>query len=327
MTPAPVVIQAEHLADEAAAWLGDRCELVRCAPDDPSFDARLARAAGLVVRTYTRVDRDLLAAAPALRVVGRAGVGLDNIDVAACRARGVEVVYTPDANTQAVGEYVIALVLDAVRPRPRLTRAVGMDEWRRLRARHVGHRQLDEMTLGVLGLGRTGGTVARLAGGLGVSVVFNDLLEIEATRRHGARPVALEELFDVSDVVSIHVDGRPGNRGFVGANLLARLRDDAVLVNTSRGFVVDNDALAAFLDERPAARALLDVHEPEPFGADHPLLGRPNAELMPHLAGRTDAALRTMSWVVRDVLAVLEGRAPVHPAPPAPGAAGRAADH
>src|SRR5262245_48967951 len=105
---APVVVQTEHLDPAAAAWLGEHCRLVVCPHDSPDLHAAIKDAEGLVVRTYTRVDAGLLSRAPTLRVVGRAGVGLDNIDVHACRARGVEIVYTPDANTQAVVEYVVA---------------------------------------------------------------------------------------------------------------------------------------------------------------------------------------------------------------------------
>src|SRR5690348_859540 len=115
----PLVIQTEHLDPEAAAWLADRCELAVCpSEDEPRFSQLPSRAAGLVIRTYTQVNESLLARAPHLRVVARAGVGLDNVDAAACRARGVTVLSTPDANTRAVVEYVTALMLDALRPRP-----------------------------------------------------------------------------------------------------------------------------------------------------------------------------------------------------------------
>ena len=119
----PLVLQTEDLAPAATEFLRERCELVFCpAADDAKFSGLIGRAQGLVVRTYTRVDEALLERAPLLRVVGRAGVGLDAIDVSACRARGVRVVYTPDANSQAVAEYVFALLFDALRPRAFLGR-------------------------------------------------------------------------------------------------------------------------------------------------------------------------------------------------------------
>lgn len=299
------VIQTEHLAPEAAAWLAERCELIACAHDDPRFAALLKEADALIVRTYTIVNEKLLARAPKLRVVGRAGVGLDNVDQAACAKRGVVVVNTPDANTQAVVEYVTALIGDALRPRKTLDRAVDPAKWNKLRSEIVGRRQMSDLTLGILGLGRIGRRVAEVAHAIGFSVLFNDLIAPEPACVFAAS-VAADELFARCDVISIHIDGRDSNRDFVGAGLIGRMKEDAVFINTSRGFVVDASALAAFLRTHPQAQAHLDVHEPEPFGPDYPLLGLSNAKLYPHLASRTETAMSNMSWVVRDVWAALE---------------------
>ena len=313
--PLPVILQTEHLDPEPAAWLAERSMLVVCALNDPSLPDALTRDDGLIVRTYTQVDSKLLAAMPLLKVVGRAGVGLDNIDVPACRQRGIEVVYTPDANTQAVVEYVLALMCDVLRPRLALDVALSTLDWNRLRAETVGRRQLNELTLGILGLGRVGKGVARVASALGCRVIYNDLVEIDPSQRFGADPVSVDDLFATADIVSLHIDGRSSNRGFVNDRLLERLKPDAVLINTCRGFVVDNLSLAAAFRDRPKASACLDVHEPEPFDVDYPLLGLPNVRLYPHLASRTATAMRNMSWVVRDVWAVLQGTTPRYPAP------------
>ena len=147
----------------------------------------------------------------------------------------------------------------------------------------------------------------RYLAGLGMRVIYNDLVEIDQEQRFGAQPVPVEGLFEQADVISVHVDGREENRHFVDERLLGRMRSDAVLINTSRGFVVDSAALAEFLKAHSGALALLDVHEPEPFGQDYPLLGLPNARLYPHLASRTQRAMENMSWVVRDVVRVLKG--------------------
>lgn len=310
------MIQTEELDAPAAEWLRERCEVVRCPPDDPaSLGALLPEAAGLVVRTYTTVDAGLLDRAPRLRVVGRAGVGLDRIDVPECRRRGVEVVHTPDANSDAVAEFVFALLLDALRPRAVTPVAMPADRWCDLRTRLIAPVQLRELTLGVLGLGRVGSRVARIGAGFGMPVLYHDLAEIPPASRHGARPVDLPDLLARSDVLTIHVDNRAGNRGLMSETLLARLKPGAVLVNTSRGLVMDTPALARWLRANPAARALIDVHDPEPFGPDYPLLGLPNATLTPHLAAATATAHRAMSWVVRDVWRVLCGERPEHPAP------------
>lgn len=306
----PLILVTEDLDPTAIAWLRDRCNVVASTAADPGFPELLAQAAGLVVRTYTRVDSGLLSRAPSLRVVGRAGVGLDNIDVAACRARGVEVVHTPDANTQAVAEYVVGLLLDVTRPRERVTDGLPIDQWTNLRRRLVAPRQLSELCLGIIGLGRVGTRVARAAGGLGMNVQYHDLLEIAPEHRQGARPVSLEDLLRTSDVVSVHVDARSANHGFLNAERINMLSADAILVNTSRGFVIDAHALAAFLRASPSATAIIDVHDPEPFGDSYPLLQCPNARLYPHLGAATAAAHAAMSWVVRDVWRVLSGESP-----------------
>jgi phosphoglycerate dehydrogenase-like enzyme len=310
-----LVIQTEHLSPDAAAWLAQRCRLVVCGYDQPELTAALPEARGLVVRTYTIVNEKLLEKASNLRVVARAGVGLDNIDIKACRRRGIEVVYTPDANTQAVVEYVMCLLADALRPRVAVTAALNSKEWNYLRQMTVAPRQMNELTLGILGLGRVGKGVAEVAGAVGFRVLYHDLFDLPPDVRHGAQATPLDALFEQSDVLSVHIDGRPENRGFIAGKLIERMKPNVVFINTSRGFVVDNLSLAAFLKEHPSALAMLDVHEPEPFDAAYPLLGLANARLYPHLASRTDAAMNNMSWVVRDVVEVLEGRTPRFPAP------------
>ncbi len=318
MSSAHTVIQTEHLAPEAAAWLAERCTLIRSEPDDPGFAAALADAAALVVRTYTTVDAALLAGAARLRVVGRAGAGLDNIDVEACRARGVEVVYTPDANTQAVVEYVLAQLTSLLRPGVVLDEPVAPEAWKRLRARRPDRPQMSEMTLGLLGLGRIGRRLAQVAAAIGFRrVLYHDLAQIAPQDRCGAVPVPPGQLFAEADVLSLHVDGRQTNRRFVGEALLQRMKPDVVFLNTSRGYVVDSSALASFLRDHPGSVALLDVHDPEPFDAVYPLLGMPNVRLFPHMAAATRRADLDMSWVVRDVVAVLAGDPPRCAAPPA----------
>ncbi len=311
----PLVIQTEHLEDEAASWLAERCRLVKCPSDDARFDELLKGAEALVVRTYTDVDQRMLARAPKLRVVGRAGVGLDNIDVNACRARNVEVVHTPDANGQAVTELVFAFLLDAYRPRVFLDEAIAKPDWVSLRTELRAEHQLADLTLGVVGVGRVGQRVCRIAGALGMRVMCHDLQEIPSEKRSGATLAPIEDLLGACDVVTIHVDGRTSNRHFIDAEKIARLRPDATLINTSRGFVVDPGALASWLGVHPGARAMLDVHEPEPIAPDSPLLALSNAHLTPHIGAATRAAQRNMSWVVRDVWGVLEGQPPLNPAP------------
>lgn len=313
------MVQTEPLDEAAAAWLRERCELVVAPWEDAAgLVPLLPRADGLLIRTYTKVDDALLARAPRLRVVARAGVGLDNVDLAACARRGVTVVSTPGANTRAVVELVTAFMLDAFRPRLYLDGPLGGAAWTKARKDLVAPRQLSDRTLGIVGLGRVGSGVARVGAAMDMRVLYNDLLDIPAERRDGATPAPLERVLAEADVVTLHVDGRRANRGLIGASRLALLKPDVLLINTSRGMVVDAHALAAFLRAHPAARAYLDVHEPEPVPPGHPLLGLPNARLTPHIGAATRTAHANMSWVVKDLWRVLSGEPPEHPASPEP---------
>lgn len=313
----PIVVVTETLADVPAAWLKERVALRWASLDDrEALHRELAAAEGLLVRTYTNVDDALLEHAPRLKVVGRAGVGLDNIDLDACRRRGVRVVYTPDANTQAVVEYVLGLMLDAVRPRTDMPAGLEPARFHSLRQSEVG-QQLDQSTLGILGFGRIGKRLGRAAYALGMNVRVCDLLPEAELRKAAPFPfeyVDHDTLYAGSDILSVHVDGRSANRHLIDAAALAKLRPHCLFINAARGMLVDIAALAGWLNAHPDARAVLDVHDPEPPPADYPLFGLPNARLLPHLASRTEQALENMSWVVRDVHAVLEGREPEYPA-------------
>ncbi len=313
--PDHLVLITEELDREPEAWLAERCAVERISSAAPGFGERVREADGLIVRTYTQVDGALLDAAPRLKVVARAGVGLDNIDVPACRSRGVEVVYAPGANTRAVVEFVLASMLDALRPRERVTGALPLAEWKKLRSSLGAPVQLAGATLGIIGLGRIGKQVARAASAIDMRVIYTDVSEIPGGERFGAKPVEIEALASSSDVVTVHVDGRASNRGLIGAAFLDRMKAGAVLINSSRGMVVDPVACAAWLARDPGARAMLDVHDPEPIAPDSPLLGVANAVLTPHIAGGTRAAKLGMSWVVRDVWRVLRGEVPEHAAP------------
>ena len=319
MADRPRVLITEGSDARPLAWLRERADVVEMRTDDPSFSEQLAQAQGLIVRTYTRVTPAFLEGAPRLKVVGRGGVGLENIDVAACRRRGVEVVFTPDANTWAVGDFVFGLVLQLLRPWAIFReRAYDPKEFKRIRDTVRG-RQLNELTLGILGMGRVGRRVGHIAAdGFGMRVIYNDVVDFEKAANSPpfrATPVDKDTLYRESDVLSLHVDMRPGNENLVGRGQLALMKPTAVVINTSRGEVLDAAALADVLRAKRLAGAALDVFRPEPPGPDFPLLGMDNVILTPHLAARTYTAIENMSWVVRDVVEVLEGRRPKYPAP------------
>ncbi len=313
----PLVLITERSDAHPIQWLREHAEVIELPTTDARFDGALAAAAGMIVRTYTRVDDALLSRAQQLRVVGRGGVGLDNIDVAACRRRGIQVVYTPDANTLAVGDYVFGAMLRLIRPWARFQReAYAPEEFKRVRSSQSG-RQLNELTLGILGLGRVGRRVGSIAAnGFGMRVIFNDLLPVSATSlSFAATAVDKPALFAECDVLSIHVDMRAQNRHLVGRDQIQSMKRGAILINTSRGEVLDAAAVADAIRAGHLSAAALDVFDPEPPALDFPLLGMENVFLTPHMASRTATAIENMGWVVRDVVEVLQGRSPKFPAP------------
>ena len=313
----PKVVITETLDAACADWLSTQCEVVWHMHDAPDLGAQLADAEALIVRTYTQVDDGLLDQAPNVKVIGRAGVGLDNFDLDACRRRGVRVVYTPDANTQAVVEYVLGLILDHYRPRTALTPGTDAQAFHAMRKSEVGI-ELADLTLGILGMGRIGKRIATVANALGIKVLGCDLLDQTELRKQlplvPFEYVDHKTLYANSDIVTVHTDGRPENKHLIDRQALCSLRDEALFINAARGMLVDHEALCDWLKEHPAATAVLDVHDPEPPAKDHPLYGCANAKLLPHLASRTDTALKNMSWVVRDVVAVLQGNEPTYAA-------------
>ena len=318
MTPAarPTVLVTEGSDPKPLQWLSEHANVISMGGDAPEFPATLETAEGLLVRTYTKVNESFLAGAPKLRVVGRGGVGLENIDVGACRRRGIEVVYTPDANTLAVGDFLFGNLLRLIRQwayfRDNLFEP---KEFKRLRDTLRG-KQLNEMSIGILGMGRVGRRVGHIAAnGFGMRVIYNDVVDVRGLLDFPAESVSKEILYSTPDVLSLHVDMRPGNELLVGKQAIAQMKPGSILINTSRGEVLDIDAVAEAIRSGHLAGCAIDVFDPEPPKPGFPLLGFDNVLLTPHLAARTHTALENMSWVVRDVMAVLNGQPPRYPAP------------
>ncbi|GEJ57151.1 hydroxyacid dehydrogenase [Anaeromyxobacter diazotrophicus] len=279
--------------------------------DRARLEAELASAEALVVRNQTRVDAALLARAPRLRVVGRLGVGLDNIDLPACRARGIAVVVARGANAVAVAEHVLACLFAIARRVEAASRSVRAGEWDR---RGFTGVELAGKTLGIVGLGDIGLRLARRAAALELEVLATSPDWPDAAAGL-ARRVPLDELLARSHFVSLHVPLTPATRGLIGAPQLARMRRDAWLVNTSRGEVVDEEALRAALARGAIAGAALDVRHREPTPAPDALAGLENVLLTPHVAGLTaEAQDRTAELVAEDVLRVLGGEPARYPA-------------
>lgn len=272
--------------------------------------ARLADAAALIVRNRTQVDGELLEAAPKLKVVGRLGVGLDNIDTAACMARGIEVIPATGANAQAVAEYVIGVAMVLLRTAYHSTPAVAEGTWPR-GALSEG-REIAGKTLGLVGFGGIGRLTARLGHGIGMTVVgFDPELPASspAWAAHHTAPRSLAEVLAESDVVSLHVPLTRETRGLVDARRIAAMKRDAILVNTARGGVVDEAAVAAALREGRLGGAALDVFDREPLPAGSLLAGCPRLLLTPHIAGVTrESNERVSSLIAERVAAALAPR-------------------
>lgn len=308
------VLISEFMDAPAVDALRQRFD-VRYAPDLVEQRDALLRAAGqadaLIVRNRSQVDAALLAAAPRLRAVGRLGVGLDNIDLPGCAARGIQVVPATGANARAVAEYVIGTLLALLRSAYAASAEVAGGQWPR--AALSQGLEAHGRTLGVVGFGGIGQLTARLAAGLGMRVVACDAAlpaDHPAWADAGATRLELDDLLAQADAVTLHVPLTSGTRHLLDAARIARMRPGAVLINTSRGGIVDETALAVALRGGHLGGAALDVFEQEPLPAGGPLAGAPNLILTPHIAGLTrEANTRVSDMVAAGVTIALTGGA------------------
>jgi (S)-sulfolactate dehydrogenase len=275
-----------------------------------ALEAAVAGADALIVRNRTKVGRKLLASAPLLKVVGRLGVGLDNIDVAACEERGIEVIPATGANALAVAEYVIGAAMLLLRGAYASTAAVADGKWPRPALSNG--RELAGKTLGIVGFGGIGRLAGRLGRALGMRVIGFDaqiapyarVWSDEATAAYG-----LDALLAEADVVTLHVPLVDATRHLIDTTRLAQMKPGAILINTARGGVVDESAVAEALRSRRLGGAALDVFEQEPLTAGSPLAGCPNLLLTPHIAGVTVESNTRVSDLIADKVAAALGRA------------------
>ena len=289
-----------------ATLIEDERFQVRQVDDSSSDDFAevLGQCHALVVRSATTVDAAMIERAAELRVIGRAGVGVDNIDVPAATERGIAVLNAPGGNTIAAAELTVALMLAAVRRVAEADRSVREGRWDRSAFRGV---ELQGRTLGLIGAGRIGGEVATRCQAFGMDVIVYDPYLTEGRAAElGIELVSLERVLDEADVISIHVPLTDETRGLVGTEALQRMKNQAYVVNASRGGVIDEAALARALDEGQIAGAGLDVFEDEPLPSESPLRAVPNLVLTPHLGASTaEAQVSVASEVAIGVRAVL----------------------
>jgi D-3-phosphoglycerate dehydrogenase len=268
------------------------------------LDRAVAGAHALIVRSETKVTADLLGRAPHLRIVARAGTGVDTIDVHAATRRGIAVMNAPGANTVSAGEHAMGLLLALVRRIPDAAAAMGRGDWDRKRFEGT---ELRGKTMGVVGLGRIGGHVVQLARAFGMHVIGHDpYLLPERAAELGVRLLPLEQLLRAADVVTLHLALTDETHHLIDAKRLTLMKPTAVVINTARGELVDEVALAAALKEKRIGGAAIDVFAVEPLPADSPLRGLDRVILTPHLAASTAEAQERVAveicTAVRDAL-------------------------
>jgi len=300
------VLVAEKLAPEGVELLRREHDVdVRTGMSRSEFLAALPDYDALLVRSGVKADADAIAAGSRLVVIGRAGVGVDNIDIPAATAAGITVVNAPTGNTTAAAEHTLALLFALARRVPAADASMHSGAWDR--SAFMG-RELVDKTLGVVGLGKIGMAVAGRARALGMHVVgFDPYVTEEAAALHGIKALPLAEILSTADAITVHVPKTKDTTNLISTAELASMKPDAFVINVARGGVIDEAALAAALASGAIAGAAVDVYSSEPPADDNPLRTAPNAILTPHLGASTEEAQTRVaveaSEQVRDVLA------------------------
>ncbi|HEX6304956.1 MAG TPA: D-glycerate dehydrogenase [Anaerolineales bacterium] len=276
----------------------------------PELQARLGEADGLYTLLTIPVTAALLDQAPRLRVVSNMAVGVDNIDLEACTRRGIPVGHTPGVLTDGTADLAVTLLLAIARRVPEASQDARQGRWKTWSPTGWLGADLNGATLGIVGLGKIGQAVAQRAAGFGVNLLYTDTDEHpEIESKLGARRLALEELLRECDFVSLHVPLTGETRGLINERALKTMKPTAILVNTSRGPVVDTAALTLALQEGWIRAAALDVTDPEPLPPDHPLYALDNCLVVPHIGSATWDTRRQMAErACENMLAGLEGR-------------------
>jgi D-3-phosphoglycerate dehydrogenase len=301
-----VVVVADRIADSGFALLRACAdlEIVSTVGAPDRLRAELARAHALIVRSETRVSEELIADAPELSLIARAGTGVDNIDVSAATRRGLAVLNAPGANTVSAAEHTMALLLATMRRIPWAAASMRSGQWDR---RSFAGTELRGKTLGVVGLGRIGAQVASLARAFGMKVIAHDpYLPETRAKELGVELLSIEALLPVADIVSLHLPLTADTKRLMNRERLALMKSTAVLVNTARGGLIDHAALLEALNRGALGGAALDVFDPEPLPADSPLRSCERVLLTPHLAASTPEAQERVAQeicaAVRDAL-------------------------
>jgi D-3-phosphoglycerate dehydrogenase len=299
-----VVADKMHASGFASVDAAEDCTAVSVVGDPDRLEVAVSKADALVVRSATKVTESLMAKAPNLRVIGRAGIGVDNIDLDAATRRGIAVLNVPGGNTVSAAEHTVALLLALVRQIPWAAQSMKAGEWDRS---SFGGTELRGKTLGLIGLGRIGMHVASIASAFGMTVLaYDPFLPKAAAKKARVNLGELEEVLAAADVVSLHAPLTDDTRHVINERRLKLMKSDAVVINAARGGLIDADALVAAIEAGEIAGAALDVFDPEPLPADSPLRTCDRVILTPHLAASTiEAQARVSVEICKSVMHAL----------------------
>lgn len=300
------ILIADGLDEDGQNLLQSQAEVVdRSGINAEELLAEIEPFHALIVRGRTKVTAEVIEAAPSLKVVGRAGVGVDNIDLAAAQSRQVAVVNAPTASTDAVAEHTLALMLSLVRQIPQADATMKSGQWIK---KQLKGSELSGKTLGIIGMGRIGSGVAQRAAAFGMSIIGHDpLIAAEEVRARGAEPLELNELYSQADFISLHLPLTPETRGLLDGEAFAAMKRGVFIICAARGGVIDETALHARLESGQVAGAALDVFTDEPPGLTA-LVAHPNVIATPHIGAQTvEAQGRAARHIAEQVLAALSG--------------------
>jgi D-3-phosphoglycerate dehydrogenase len=310
----PVVLLYEPIHARALEQLKQHAEVRTADNLEESYLLQVVGdVEGIIIRANGKVSRQIMQAAPRLKVVARHGTGVEAIDLEAAAELGITVVNTPDANVESVAEQCLAMMIILAKHIREADQAIRAGDWA-ARYRLIGVELLGK-TIGIIGIGRIGYRLAELCyTSFSMPIVYFDIVaNLKAEKNLNAKRVELDELLKKADFISVHLPLTPSTKGLINAEVLRKMKPSAFLINSSRGPVIDQADLIQALQNHWIAGAGLDVFDPEPLPSDSTLLELENVILSPHMAAHTNEALYRMAMVVEDVLAVIEGRAPKHP--------------
>lgn len=317
----PRVFVTRIIPEPGLALLRESCETILWTDETPPpyafLRAEVAQAEGVLCLLSDRIDAELMDEAPELKVISQMAVGYDNIDLHAATARGIPVGHTPGVLTDTTADFAFALLMAAARRLPEAERYARAGHWRTWGPTLFMGQDVTSATLGIVGMGRIGQAVAQRAAGFSMRVLYTDPNDIPEANALGARRVPFEALLAESDFISLHTPLNPTTRHLLGADAFARMKPTCIVINTSRGAVIDPDALYEALESGRIARAALDVTEPEPLPVNHGLYSLENCLIVPHIASSSVTTRGRMAVIAAEnLLAGLKGERLPHCANP-----------